>query len=205
MAEINVQPKKRKGSFLPWLLLLLGIIALCIFLFRNKGTKDTTDRDRTSYNNTSTNAAAASGWTAINWSAASVNYEEVSNREIEVRSGDNYSVYGLGENVLFDKDESTLKPGAEYNLKQVVSSIDKRYKGGDVGLFGFTDATGSKDHNKQLSQQRAETVRAWLVQHGIDDKHISIQAKGENSPVASNNTEKGKEQNRRVEIVARKS
>jgi outer membrane protein OmpA-like peptidoglycan-associated protein len=73
-----------------------------------------------------------------------------------------------------------------------------------VGVFGFADATGSEGHNQDLSQQRAETVRSWLVKHGIDDSHVSIQAKGENNPVATNSTEEGKQQNRRVEIVARK-
>src|SRR5690348_1803115 len=101
MAEINVQPKKRSGgSFLPWLLGILAIIIVCVFLFRNKGTRDTADS--ASYNNTSSNAAAAGGWSAINWNAPSAKYEEVKNKDIEVRSADNYAVYGLGENVLFD-------------------------------------------------------------------------------------------------------
>jgi outer membrane protein OmpA-like peptidoglycan-associated protein len=203
MAEIDVQPKKRSGSLLPWILGILAVIVLCIFLFRKKDN-DVADRDRTNYNNTSTNAAAAGGWSAIDWNAPSTHYDEVTNRDIDVRNGDNYAVYGLGENVLFDKDAATLKPGAEDNLQQIVSSINKRYNGGDVGVFGFTDATGSEGHNKELSQQRAETVRSWLVKHGIDDNRVSLQAKGENNPVATNSTEEGKQQNRRVEIVARK-
>jgi outer membrane protein OmpA-like peptidoglycan-associated protein len=205
MAEIDVQPKKKgSGSFLPWLLGILAVIVLCIFLFRKKDTNDTADRDRANYNNTSTNAAAAGGWSAIDWNAPSTNYEEVTNHDIEVRSKDNYAVYGLGENVLFDKDAATLKSGAENNLQQIVASINKRYSGGDVGVFGFTDATGSEGHNQELSQQRAETVRSWLVKHGLDESHVTILAKGENNPVATNSTEEGKQQNRRVEIVARK-
>lgn len=208
MAEIDVQPKKRSGSFLPWLLLALGVIALAVFLFRKKDNdhnEASTNNAAASYNNTSTNAAA-DGWSGINWNAPPVRYDEVTNKDIEVRGDDTYGIYGLGENILFDKDAATISSRAEDNLKQVAESINKRYKGGDVRVFGFTDATGSAGHNQELSRQRADAVKNWLSQHGnIDAAHISMQPEGESNPVASNSTEEGKQQNRRVEIVARKS
>ncbi|HEU4901597.1 MAG TPA: OmpA family protein [Flavisolibacter sp.] len=208
MAEIDVQPKKRSGSILPWLLLALGVIALVIFLFRNKDhdrNEAATNNTDTSYNNTSTNAAA-DGWSGLNWNAPAVQYEEVTNRDIEVRGDDRYGIYGLGENILFDKDAATIRSSAEDNLKQIAESINKRYDGGEVRVFGFTDAAGSAGHNQELSRQRAEAVKNWLSQHGkIDAARISLQPEGESNPVASNNTEEGKQQNRRVEIVARKS
>lgn len=207
MAEIDVQPKKKSsGSILPWILGLLAVIAICFFIFRNKDKDDDyADRDKTTYNNASNNAAAAAGWSAIDWNAPTTRYDEVTDRSIEVRTKDNYAIYGLGEDVLFDKDAATIRRDAESNLKQIVSSINKRYDGGQVGVFGFTDATGSQEHNQQLSEQRAAAVKDWLAKNGIDNNRISIEARGENNPAASNATEEGKQQNRRVEIVARKN
>jgi len=209
MANLDVQPKKR-SSILPWLLLGLGLIALIFFLTRNKDNRD--DRantvagaDSTSYTSTSTNAAAANDWNDVNWNAPRASYDEVSNRDIDVRSGDNYAIYGLGENVLFDTDKATLKKGAEDNLKQIAASINKRYNGGEVRVFGYTDAQGNTASNKELSQQRADAVRNWLSQNGVDANRISVHARGEDNPAASNNSEEGRQQNRRVEIVARRA
>jgi outer membrane protein OmpA-like peptidoglycan-associated protein len=206
MAEIDVQPKKKSsGSILPWILGLIAIIAICIFIFRKKDKGDDyANRDKTTYNSASDNAAAAAGWNAIDWNAPAASYDEVTDRNIEVRSKDNYSIYGLGQDVLFDKDAATIRPDAENNLKQIASSINKRYGSGQVAVFGFTDATGSEEHNQQLSEQRATAVKDWFANHGIDNNHISLQARGENNPAATNATEEGKQQNRRVEIVARK-
>lgn len=207
MAEIDVQPKKKpSGSFLPWLLLGLGVVALLVFLFRKNDRDEYANRDTntTTYSNTTTNAAA-DDWSAIDWNAPAARYDEITNRDVDVRGGDDYAIYGLGENILFDKDAATLRPDAENNLKQIAASIRKRYDGGAVRVYGFADATGSDDHNQQLSQRRADAVKAWLSQHGdIDASRISVQAEGESNPTASNATEQGKQENRRVEIVARK-
>ena len=206
MAEIDVQPKKKSsGSILPWILGVIAIVAICIFIFRKKDKGDDyANRDKTTYNSASDNAAAATGWSAIDWNAPAASYDEVTDRNIDVRSKDNYAIYGLGEDVLFDKDAATIRPDAENNLKQIASSINKRYEDGQVAVFGFTDATGSEQHNQQLSQQRAAAVKDWLAKHGLDNNDISLQARGENNPAATNATQEGKQQNRRVEIVARK-
>ena len=207
MAEIDVQPKKKSaGSILPWLLLALGVIALSIFLFRKKDNNDTyANRENTAYDSPSTHAAAGTAWNTVDWNAPAASYDEITDRNIAVRSKDNYSIYGLGENVLFDKDAAAIRPDAEANLKQIAASINKRYNGGEVGVFGFTDATGSAGHNEELSRKRAEAVKDWLQKNGnIGSDHISVQPEGESKPVASNATEEGKQQNRRVEIVARK-
>lgn len=213
MAEIHVQPKKRRGSLFPWLLLALGIIALTIFLLRDRDGDTRTqtvatannDDHPTTYNNTSANAAA-NGWSGINWNAPSTRYDEVTDRNIEVRSADNYTIYGLGEDVLFDKGSAAIRPQAVKNLQQIASSISKRYKDGEVRVYGFTDATGGAGQNQQLSQQRADAVKSWLVQQGhLDAGRLSVEGKGESNPAATNNTEGGRQQNRRVQIVARNS
>jgi outer membrane protein OmpA-like peptidoglycan-associated protein len=207
MANLDVQPKKRT-SFLPWLLLGLGLVALIFFLTRNRNgeTKDVVSADTTKYTNTSTNAAAADlGWNELDWNIPTAHYPEVTNKAIEVRSNDRYAIYGLGENVLFDSDQATLKSGAEKDLKEIAASINQRYKDGEVRVYGYADSKGDATHNQSLSEQRANAVRDWLSQHGIDNNRISVAGKGENEPAASNSSEKGRQQNRRVEIVARQS
>jgi outer membrane protein OmpA-like peptidoglycan-associated protein len=210
MAELNVQPKK-KTSLLPWILLLLGLAALIWFLTRDKDN-DVADRNRdaettsvpttsTADNNTVTNVAA--DWSGIDFNAPSVKYDEITDKNINVRGNNNYGIYGLGENILFDEGQATIRSSAENNLKEIAGSIGKRYNGGDLRVYGYTDATGSAGVNKELAQQRAEAVKMWLQKNGADAEKISVNAVGEAKPVASNSTDEGRQQNRRVEIVAR--
>jgi outer membrane protein OmpA-like peptidoglycan-associated protein len=207
MAHLEVQPKKR--SFLPWILGALAIIAL-IFILMRRGDKDeraaaTTTTDTVSNSTASSgNFNTASGWDAVDFSAPRATYEEITDKNIDVRVGDNYAIYGLGENILFDEGKSTIRSNAEKDLKQIAASIEKRYKGGEIRVYGHTDSVGSSGANKQLAEQRAEAVRDWLIKNGnVPESRISLHPIGESEPVASNASEKGREQNRRVEIVAR--
>ncbi|HVF80510.1 MAG TPA: OmpA family protein [Flavisolibacter sp.] len=204
MAELNVQPKK-STSILPWILLLLGIAALIWFLTRNKDentTVATTATTSDTVQSTSNNTASAD-WNSVDFNAPAVNYEEITDRNINVRGNNSYGIYGVGENILFDEGKATIRPDAETNLKQIVGSIGKRYNGGEVRVYGFTDAQGSAGFNKDLAQQRADAVKSWLSSNGFDAGRISVNAIGEGQPVASNSSEEGRQQNRRVEIVAR--
>ncbi len=207
MAELNVQPKK-KSSILPWILLALGIAALIWFLTRDKDGDDvenavttTVDSTTNTVNQTTNNATA--GWDGIDFNAPAATYDEITNKDINVRGNNNYGIYGLDETILFDTDKATIRSGAEANLKEIVGSIGKRYNGGEIRVYGFTDAQGSAGHNKELAQQRADAVKAWLQSNGMDAGKISVNAIGEAQPVATNSTEAGRQQNRRVEIVAR--
>lgn len=208
MADLNVQPKQKK-SIIPWLLLALGIIALIFFLMRgcnnDEGKEGATDSTSAS-TGTTTDATGAMGqaWGDVDFNAPAAAYEEVTDKNINVRGNNNYGIYGLGENILFDEGKSTVRSDGEQNLKQVASSVEKRYKGGAVRVFGYTDAIGSAGYNKELAEQRAAAVRDWLVTNGnISEDRISIHPVGEARPVASNSTEEGRQQNRRVEIVAK--
>lgn len=206
MAELNVQPKKGT-NILAWLLLLAGIAALIWFLVnRNKDDKEVaaTDTTTTTSQSTSTNNAAATNWDGIDMNAPALNYDEITDKNISVRGSDAYGIYGIGENILFDESKATIRPDAEANLKQITSSIGKRYDGGDIRIYGYTDAQGSAGFNKELAQQRADAVKAWLQSNGMDAGRLSVNAVGEGQPVATNSTEEGRQQNRRVEIVARK-
>ena len=204
--------------------MLLGVAALIWFLTRDKDGKDAADASTTGVEETTTATDAAAGttgaaagaagaavansttnWDGIDFNAPAVNYEEITDKNINVRGNEGYGIYGLGETILFDEGKATIRTDAEANLKQIAGSIDKRYNGGQIRVYGFTDAQGSAGSNKELAQQRADAVKAWMQSNGVDAGRISVNAIGEAQPTATNNTEAGRQQNRRVEIVARTS
>lgn len=102
--------------------------------------------------------------------------------------------------VLFEFDSAELKPGAKRNLQTLIEFL-RRQPGRGVRVEGHTDAVGEAEYNLSLSQRRAEAVRQALIDAGIDNERIVAQGYGESLPVASNNNEAGRQQNRRVEIV----
>jgi len=102
--------------------------------------------------------------------------------------------------VLFDFNKYTLKTGAREKMAKV-SGILLAYPGLKLQLEGHTDAIGSDDYNLKLSQQRADAVRDFLVEQGVPVANISAVGLGKDSPVASNDTAAGRQQNRRVELV----
>jgi outer membrane protein OmpA-like peptidoglycan-associated protein len=102
--------------------------------------------------------------------------------------------------VLFDTNKYTLKPGAREKLAKV-SGILLAYPGLKVQVEGYTDSTGTPEYNQRLSEERAATVRDYLISQGINLNSVTAQGFGENSPVASNSTAAGRQQNRRVQMV----
>lgn len=218
MAELNVE-KKKNSSLVPWLLLALGVVALIIFLSRRADNDATATRNDTNTAPIAADrpaqsgepagagaAAAASAWDDVDRNAPAQSYPEVTDKSINVRGTANYSVYDLGEDVLFDKEKSEIKQSAMANLKEVAASIKQRFDQGPVRLYGFTDSQGDAQFNQQLAEQRAESVKKWLTENGdISADRISVQAVGEANPKASNSTTEGRKENRRVQIVARKA
>ncbi len=75
------------------------------------------------------------------------------------------------------------------------------YQGLHLAVEGHTDSIGTDEYNRQLSEQRAEAVRDYLVQQGIKSDAITASGFGKSEPVASNDTPEGRQQNRRVELV----
>lgn len=102
--------------------------------------------------------------------------------------------------VLFDSNQSQLKPGGLRNMDKVVGFL-KQYPQRKVLIEGFTDSTGSDSLNQQLSANRADAVRSALVDSGVASDRIRAQGLGEAYPVASNDSAGGRQMNRRVEIV----
>jgi outer membrane protein OmpA-like peptidoglycan-associated protein len=108
-------------------------------------------------------------------------------------------VLTLGD-VLFDVDRAELKAGAISDLTRLADLLAGDSERG-VLIEGHTDSTGPAQHNDELSRQRAEAVASVLIRDGISPLRIKTQGFGSSSPLATNATEAGRQQNRRVEIV----
>ena len=105
-------------------------------------------------------------------------------------------------NVLFDFDKVVPKSSAKRELNQLVEFL-KDHPTRKVVLEGHSDGTGAADYNRQLSIERANTIKHYLIKEGIKPELISVQGFGATRPVADNTTERGRSMNRRVEIKVR--
>jgi len=105
-----------------------------------------------------------------------------------------------GPNFEFNRAE--INPSGEVILEEAVR-VMQQHQQIQVNCDGYTDSIGSDSYNLGLSERRAESVRDFLVSRGIDGSRIYTRGFGESNPIASNDTEDGRAQNRRVEIIVR--
>jgi outer membrane protein OmpA-like peptidoglycan-associated protein len=195
MAELHVQPKRNK-----WIWIILALILLAILFFVLRGR----DKDETASEPDQTEVIATTepDYANVDLNAPAARYDEITDAGIVVQENDNYTIYGLGDNILFGTDNSNIEPGAAARLEQIAASVNKRFKNAKVAVYGRADATGTEEHNKELGAQRATSVSDWLVSNGgIDRSKISVHSLGELKPVATNTTEAGMQENRSVQIV----
>jgi OOP family OmpA-OmpF porin len=97
-----------------------------------------------------------------------------------------------------------LNENSKASLEQAVASL-KRYPQLKVEVAGYTDSVGNPDHNVDLSQRRAESVRDFLIEEGIPAEGLSAKGFGPADPIADNATAEGRAANRRVELHIRDS
>jgi outer membrane protein OmpA-like peptidoglycan-associated protein len=102
--------------------------------------------------------------------------------------------------VLFDFNKYTLKPEAREKLAKL-SGILLAYPDLKLQVEGYTDNIGSDDYNQKLSEERADSVRDYLVTQNVTSNNVTAQGFGKSDPVADNSTDSGRAQNRRVELV----
>src|SRR5271156_3645887 len=102
--------------------------------------------------------------------------------------------------VLFDFNKYTLKPDAREKLAKV-SGILLSYPGLTLQVEGYTDNIGSDDYNQKLSEERADSVRDYLVSQSVSDSNITAAGYGKSDPVADNSSASGRAENRRVQLV----
>jgi OOP family OmpA-OmpF porin len=101
---------------------------------------------------------------------------------------------------FFDTNKATLRALAKDKL-DIYADYMKRVPGINVEVVGHTDSRGRAAYNLDLSQRRADSVKAYLIEQGIDADRIRTDGQGETNPVASNDTAEGRQDNRRVELT----
>ncbi|MGE6387908.1 OmpA family protein [Pseudomonas sp. NPDC078416] len=123
----------------------------------------------------------------------------MANTGVEVqREGDNIKLVMPG-NITFATDSSAIASSFYAPLNNLAGSL-KQYNQNMIEIVGYTDSTGSRQHNMDLSQQRAQSVATYLTSQGVDASHLSVRGAGPDSPIASNADVNGRAQNRRVEV-----
>ena len=101
--------------------------------------------------------------------------------------------------LLFDFDSDKVLPAAQTNLDNLAASLQK-YKDSDLMIVGHTDSKGTDSYNQDLSVRRARSAAGYLRSHGVT-RNIQALGRGETEPVATNDTDDGRQKNRRVEIA----
>jgi outer membrane protein OmpA-like peptidoglycan-associated protein len=116
-----------------------------------------------------------------------------------VRREGNLLAISLKGDVTFDTDSAIVRPGLYTEIDRIAKVLGQ-YPQTVIRVEGHTDSTGSEDYNMSLSSRRAESVNL-LLQRGLASTRVETMAFGESSPIASNDIEAGRMQNRRVEII----
>ncbi len=124
--------------------------------------------------------------------------EEIPGAEIE-RVGEGIQIT-FDSAILFGFDSAELQTESKSNLRNLASSLQK-YPNTEVTIIGHTDSVGSEEYNQQLSERRSASARAFLVREGVAPDRVLAVGRGETEPVASNETDLGRSQNRRVEFA----
>lgn len=107
----------------------------------------------------------------------------------------------LSAGALFDVGRADLTPQGKKELDALVAKLISEKVGVErITVTGHTDSTGAKAFNRTLSERRADSVKTYLVQKGLNGERIVTQGRGDSQPVASNKTATGRAQNRRVDI-----
>ena len=119
--------------------------------------------------------------------------------QLKAKQTDRGLVLTLGD-VLFDTGRASLNPGAAMKLDRLAAFLNE-HPDRRVQIEGFTDSVGGDAYNQDLSERRAEAVKAALTMRGIDPSRVSTEGYGKAFPVASNSDSGGRQLNRRVEVV----
>ncbi len=117
----------------------------------------------------------------------------------EVTQEDQKKLNEFAKAILFDLGKATIKPQSAETLDNIVKVLND-FKNAKFSVEGYTDSTGNKAKNIKLSEERAYSVKAYLVEKGINPARLSAKGFGPEKPIADNKTKKGRELNRRVEI-----
>lgn len=126
-------------------------------------------------------------------------FQEIKGKElklVEIKPG---NIIPLN-NIFFDTGKAELRPESSPELDRLVTNLNEAPKM-TIEVRGHTDNTGSNEINNKLSQDRADAVREYFISKGIEPDRIASKGLGESKPIATNDTEEGRQKNRRVEFV----
>ena len=110
---------------------------------------------------------------------------------------------GAIQGITFDQGKATIRRTSEATLRAAVDVL-KKYPSIRLEITGHTSSEGAEDFNQRLSEDRANAVRLWLIDHDIDASRIVARGAGESEPVADNRTAAGRKKNRRIEFTVLK-
>ncbi|MDZ4730485.1 MAG: OmpA family protein [Xanthomonadales bacterium] len=127
--------------------------------------------------------------------------EQIENAEVERIDAETLRI-SFDSDILFAVDSSVLSSGAMRSLDDF-SQVMQDYPKTAILIQGYTDSTGSEQHNQALSERRAGSVEQHLSLRGVDGSRMNALGYGEGYPVADNDTSQGRSQNRRVEILVK--
>jgi len=126
--------------------------------------------------------------------------QQLGNDDIQITNTGDRLIVTMPQDILFAIDSSTVQAGLRSDLLAVANSL-QQYPNSTVQVIGHTDSTGDAGYNLGLSERRANAVADVLMDGGVAFGRIQTFGRGEDQPVASNLSEAGRAQNRRVEIV----
>lgn len=124
--------------------------------------------------------------------------DELEGAEVD-RVGEGIAVR-FDNSLMFDFDSAALRSNARSELTKLADNL-REYPNTDLVIVGHTDSVGSDDYNMNLSQQRANAARDYLIAQNVSPSRVTTVGKGEREPVESNDSDAGRQQNRRVEVA----
>ena len=145
---------------------------------------------------------------AVGGAAGAIIGDQMDRQAAELKSVKGARVERVGEGIqvtfesglLYDFDSDEVKPEARNNLRELALSLEK-YPGSDLLILGHTDSVGTDEYNKSLSVRRADAAAEYLISQGVRRSRVGTGGLGEEEPIASNDTDAGRQENRRVEVA----
>ena len=107
----------------------------------------------------------------------------------------------INDKILFETDKAAIRPESFDLMNEITQVVKDNPRIKKISIEGHTDDVGSKRYNKKLSQKRADSVMAYLTEHGVEAERLSAVGHGEEKPIVENDSDENREKNRRVEFI----
>ena len=181
MAELHVQPKRNNYWWL-WLLLAIIVISGAIYYYLNyyqktkqeastKITHSISNENNDPPGSVSMGSGPLNSWDGIDFNSPETTYAEVTDKNVTVKSNDEFVIYSLNSQNVFVANKSDLSDEGKQSLNQIGASINQRYKSADVKIYDKTDKT-LPGH---FAEERAESIANYLINNSkLDQSHITF-------------------------------